>query len=246
MSDQRLRELERAWREHGTPEREGAWLRERIRAGLLARERVELAAWCGHPGARAALEAAAARAPERVALREWTAPLERWGAEALQRAALAAFEVARAAVERRRVRDFRAQTRGLTHDPRSETAERAHARREAEVVQDQLGHLRLASQAVRAWLERRAPGALADCRWLLEGARGHEHEASRAWCALLLACAVAPPEEVAPLAARLFEQLDRLRRSRAMCAAIELELIAWALGARQLEDPALKPPPRAP
>ena len=49
MSDQRLRERER--RRQGTVDDEAAWLVERIRAGSLSRERLDLAAWCGHEGA---------------------------------------------------------------------------------------------------------------------------------------------------------------------------------------------------
>lgn len=55
MSDQRLRELERKWRESGSVEDEAAYLRERVRVGDLTQERLELAAYCGHEGARASL-----------------------------------------------------------------------------------------------------------------------------------------------------------------------------------------------
>jgi hypothetical protein len=50
VSDQRLRQLERR---RGTDD-EAAWLVERLRAGSLTRERLDLAAWCGHePAIRA-------------------------------------------------------------------------------------------------------------------------------------------------------------------------------------------------
>lgn len=49
MSDQRLRGLERKRGE--TVDDEAAWLVERIRAGTLPRERLDLAAWCGHEAA---------------------------------------------------------------------------------------------------------------------------------------------------------------------------------------------------
>lgn len=52
MSDARLRELERRWKETGSPDDEAAYLLERVRVGDLTRERLELAAYCGHEGAR--------------------------------------------------------------------------------------------------------------------------------------------------------------------------------------------------
>lgn len=78
--DDHLRELERRARETGAPADEGAWLTERVRAGLLGRERLELAAFCAHPGACAALGVAPplpVRDPG--ALEAWSAALlERW------------------------------------------------------------------------------------------------------------------------------------------------------------------------
>ena len=44
MSDQRLRELERRWKESGSPDDEAAYLLERVRVGDLTRERLHLAA----------------------------------------------------------------------------------------------------------------------------------------------------------------------------------------------------------
>lgn len=51
MSDERVRELERRWRESGTVEDEAAYLRERVRVGDLSQERLELAALVGHKAA---------------------------------------------------------------------------------------------------------------------------------------------------------------------------------------------------
>lgn len=56
VCDQELRRLWRRWCESGDLADEVTWLRARLRAGALAPERVELAAWCGHAGARAVLE----------------------------------------------------------------------------------------------------------------------------------------------------------------------------------------------
>lgn len=51
MSDEKLRELERRWKETGAVEDEAAYLLERVRAGELTQERLELAARMGNRGA---------------------------------------------------------------------------------------------------------------------------------------------------------------------------------------------------
>lgn len=51
MTDQRLRRLERDAAASPSPESEAALLRERLRAGTLSLERLELAAYCGHEAA---------------------------------------------------------------------------------------------------------------------------------------------------------------------------------------------------
>ncbi len=51
MSDTRLRELARRWRETGAPQDEAALIVERIRVGELKRERVRAAAILGYPAA---------------------------------------------------------------------------------------------------------------------------------------------------------------------------------------------------
>ena len=56
MSDERLRELERRWKETGAVEDEAAFLLERVRAGDLTREKLETAAhYCEHEAACLAL-----------------------------------------------------------------------------------------------------------------------------------------------------------------------------------------------
>lgn len=54
MSDDRLRALERRWRETGSADDEAALLLERVRLGRLDRGRLELAARWGHEGAMVA------------------------------------------------------------------------------------------------------------------------------------------------------------------------------------------------
>ncbi len=89
MTDRALRELERRAR-GGTREDEAAWLAARVRAGDLPRERVELAAWCGHEGARAVAGVGAA---DDLDLEGWLRGLSRWR-RAPARAALAAARLA--------------------------------------------------------------------------------------------------------------------------------------------------------
>ncbi|MDC3379462.1 hypothetical protein OAX78_04190 [Planctomycetota bacterium] len=55
MSDERLRELERRWKETQAVEDEAAYLLERVRVGDLEQEKLELAAYCGDGAAKAAL-----------------------------------------------------------------------------------------------------------------------------------------------------------------------------------------------
>lgn len=75
MSDARLRELERRWRETGASEDEASCLRERLRAGQLTPERLELAARCAHPAARLVA------GPELPLLEDLVAGLPAWGPE---------------------------------------------------------------------------------------------------------------------------------------------------------------------
>lgn len=55
MSDARIRELERRWRETGAPEDEGAYLKELVRTGGLSDSEVRLAAALGHPASKIVL-----------------------------------------------------------------------------------------------------------------------------------------------------------------------------------------------
>ncbi len=68
MSDERLREAERRWKESGSVEDEARYLLERVRAGTLTQERLELAAYCGH---HAATGVTTVSAPVGVSARQW-------------------------------------------------------------------------------------------------------------------------------------------------------------------------------
>jgi hypothetical protein len=107
MSDARLRELER--RAAHDPDARPALLLERVRAGALTRERVEVADYCGDRVARDALGGGVRHAPasDFLPLANWVSGLSRWGPEVQVRAALAAAEVVhRQHVERFPCRDY--------------------------------------------------------------------------------------------------------------------------------------------
>jgi hypothetical protein len=89
VSDARLRELERRWKETGSPDDEAAYLLERVRVGDLTREMLELAAYCGHEGARLATGCDAQGQPADP--ENWAGSLlGRFGRDTLLVAALAA------------------------------------------------------------------------------------------------------------------------------------------------------------
>jgi len=93
MGDSRARALERRWKETGALEDEVAYLRERVRAGLLSQERLELLAYCGQPAARAALDNETWETTDDPF--QWTSNLlARWGQIASVRAAVAAARAA--------------------------------------------------------------------------------------------------------------------------------------------------------
>lgn len=77
MSDAKLRELERRWRETRSVEDEAAYLHEQVRAGVLSPERLELAALCGHAACLSVIQSSepAFQGP----LSDWTRRIERFG-----------------------------------------------------------------------------------------------------------------------------------------------------------------------
>lgn len=87
MSDERLREAKRRWKESRSVEDEAQYLLERVRVGSLRRERLELAAHCGHLGAVTAT--ALGKADLLAGLRGG-----RWDGETRARAAVALASVA--------------------------------------------------------------------------------------------------------------------------------------------------------
>lgn len=89
MTDVRLRELERRWREGRELADEAALLRERVRAALLTEERLRLAAYCGHEGACQATSFV----QQPVDNWTWAHGIPRWGLGPCLVAALAAGQV---------------------------------------------------------------------------------------------------------------------------------------------------------
>ncbi|MCA8925475.1 MAG: hypothetical protein KDD82_26950 [Planctomycetes bacterium] len=87
MTDARIRELERRWAETGAPEDESALVRARVQAGVVAREALALAAYCG---SGVALELGAAPA-DPAGPQSWGVGLLRWGRTAPIRAVLSAL-----------------------------------------------------------------------------------------------------------------------------------------------------------
>lgn len=85
MADEALREAERRWLETGAVEDEGRYLLERVRAGTLTREWLELAAYCRHAAAMQVLGT-----PPDLGERRWLEGLRRWPPEVAVHAAATA------------------------------------------------------------------------------------------------------------------------------------------------------------
>jgi len=81
-------ELEQQWKASGTDADEASYLRACVRAGRLPQVMLQLAAHLGHPAARMVFGGSAP--PESADLGKWVAGFDRYGKEALVRAAIAA------------------------------------------------------------------------------------------------------------------------------------------------------------
>jgi hypothetical protein len=105
MADERLRELERLAKASGDPLDKGALLRARVRAGAITQDRLELAAYAGHPGARVALGGQPVSVvtkdqtitSEPDSFNDWVVGFNRWPHDVRVRMNLAAAKVACAA-----------------------------------------------------------------------------------------------------------------------------------------------------
>lgn len=82
MTDNRLTDLEKRWKDSGSAADEAALIKERARIGDLAFQHLELAAYLNHPPAQTALAEPVLDCP----LDEWISGLELWGLEPLCRA----------------------------------------------------------------------------------------------------------------------------------------------------------------
>lgn len=183
MSDQRLRALERKYRESGTVEDEAAYLRERVRVGDLTLERLELAAYCGHEGAR---RAAQSREQPATRARDILSAMEIHGREAVVCLAAAAARVALEEFESRYPRDARPRAAVQAADEYVHCPCDDHhlkARRMAGPAWEaaQAAHERIASQAAAACAAAaeavwdQAPGQFTDPFDHAEAASGPEN-----------------------------------------------------------------------
>lgn len=102
MTDSALRQAERAWRRSGAPSDEITYLAARLRTGQISRDRLDLAAYCGHVGAQQLLagemswwvvyNAHGHRVSPHIPGFDdaWVRGLVRWGHEVTVRASVAA------------------------------------------------------------------------------------------------------------------------------------------------------------
>ena len=96
MSDERLRQLERRWKESGSVFDEAAYLKERVRVGDLKQEGLSLAAYVGHPAALHAIGSmpvtgcpvGTKNCPWHHPVSGWVWGLRTWGEDVLIRAAV--------------------------------------------------------------------------------------------------------------------------------------------------------------
>lgn len=91
MSDERLRELERKWKESGSVEDEAAYLVERLRVGGLSQEALDLTVFMNHPASRIAVGNPILTAPRGRSPLEWGEMVVNAGKETVIRVMIAAI-----------------------------------------------------------------------------------------------------------------------------------------------------------
>lgn len=91
MTDARLRSLQRRWLETHEPNDEAALLRERVRVSDLTHERLELAAYLGHPAALLAIGGPKDTWPSPTDFQAWLRGLHAWRGSVVLLAYMAAF-----------------------------------------------------------------------------------------------------------------------------------------------------------
>jgi len=90
VTDSKLRELERRWKESGRVDDEAAYLLGRMRVGDLERRMLELAAYSGHHASIRAIDSKATEEHHSIEL--FVKHICQWGPKAGVRAAVAAEE----------------------------------------------------------------------------------------------------------------------------------------------------------
>lgn len=211
MSDDRLRGLRRGWRASDSLVDEVAYLRGRVRAGQLSRERLELAAYCGHEAAGAICWDGCQ--PSRLSgleLHDWAWGLHRWGPTVEARAAACLAALGYAELRQRGWSDYL--------DRLGQAVESLTARD---------GRPELVRELLEEWREEHAVVARRSHGAPVESA---PHDAfSLVYFALTLSSLREPPERTEPVnLGKLLRTATRVRGDAAR--ALAEDLVAWALG----------------
>ncbi len=215
MSDDYLQQLEARWRETGDAPDEARLLVERMRAGVLPRPRLELAAFLGHEAARLALPGSPGidgEAPTRLAGELWP-----WGKEACVAAAVAASHA------------VSTLDLGARRDARDGRPRRAIEAAAAWVHCPCDAHVAAARQAADAALQAAgiaSPSAVASAERHPALAAHHAAAAAAAWPLPVASKHAHRAIKYAEEAARASGALGRADLTGVICQA----LILWALG----------------
>lgn len=217
MSDERLRELERRWKESAAVVDEAAYLRELLRTGVLSHDQLSLAAYCGHAAAELVLGTDAPPAPSNLV--EWARGLFKWGKEAGVRAAIAAA--------RHRLPDW--ETLGLNNNAPElaiALAERWLAVRSPELEAEAKV---VSTAAWRAYKTNLGHGAAADA------AAVACHAAESVMKDSAFAAGLAGEAVDAALSEGATANADQ--RERDLKSALRAALLCWALSQRPTDEP---------
>lgn len=229
MSDTTIRGLERKWQQSGAVQDEVELLRARLRAADVTQPRLELAAYCGHPGAHAivgsqAKYACACRGQDlthghaawagpgfvqNVPLQAWLEGLEHWGIPIMARAAVAA---ARSVLPLHEVPRDGSRAWGSRYGPRT------------------------AVESVETWLRCPCLEHAEICHRLALGF-GTLPAADHWWAHTLAIPYSAPDIHWCGVSLRLaVESADTWKTEPAMRRQVEAALIGWALSPREEES----------
>ena len=173
LNDVNLRDLERRWQASCSPEEEAALLMGLCRSGQLTRDRIELIAHCGNPGAIAVIGAP----PTRV-LQDWCRTFAVWGREAAVRVLVAAIAPALPVLEEefpgeRRPAQLLGAIEAWIRDPCSSKREAVYEHHTFATWTQLLGGWREAEGVARPDAPARVTGALADAAFIVLMSEAH-------------------------------------------------------------------------